>query len=57
MDDILKLNNSEKYLLALSKDLVKMLSNCSFRLTKWRSNSNIISLSLLQRVLEIFNEH
>ena len=34
MDDFLKPNNSEQYLLTLSKELMEMLSNCSFRLTK-----------------------
>ena len=34
LDDLLKSNDSEKYLLTLSKKLSEMLSNCSFRLTK-----------------------
>ena len=42
MDDFLKLNDSEKCLFTLSKELIEMLSNCSFRLRKWLSNSNII---------------
>ena len=43
MGDFLKSNDSEKYLLTLLKELIEMLSNCSFRLTKWLSNSNIIT--------------
>ena len=42
MDDFLKPNDSGKYLLTFPKELIEMLSNCSFRLTKWLSNSNII---------------
>ena len=51
MDDFLRSNVSEKYLLTLSKELIEMLSNCSFRLTKWLSNSNIIMSSLPQSEL------
>ena len=51
MDNFLKSTDSEKYLLTLSKELIEMLSNCSFHLTKWLSNSNIIISSLTQSVL------
>ena len=51
MDDFLKLNYSEKYMLTLSKELIKILSNCSFRLTKWLRNSSFIMSSLPQREL------
>ena len=34
MDNFFKSSDSEKYLLPLSKELIEMLSNCSFHLTK-----------------------
>ena len=34
MDNLFKSSDSEKYLLPLSKELIEMLSNCSFHLTK-----------------------
>ena len=60
MDDFVKSNDSETYLLKLSKKLIEMLSNCSFRLTKCLCNSSIIMLSPLQSELFLkynsFNE-
>ena len=59
MDDFLKSNDSGKYLLTLLKELIEMLSNCSFRLTKWLSNSNIIihpPQSELSQKFNNFNE-
>ena len=51
MDDFLKSNDSEKYLLTLLQELIEILSNFSFSLTKWLSNSNIIMSSLAQSEL------
>ena len=51
MENFFKSNDSEKYLLTLSKDLMELLSNCSFCLTKWLSNSKIIMMSLPQSEL------
>ena len=48
MDDFTKSNDSEKYLLTLSNELIEMFLNCSFRLTKWLSKGNIIMSSLPQ---------
>ena len=50
-EDFLKSNDSEKYLLTLSKELTETLSSCSFGLTKWLSNSNIIMSFIPQREL------
>ena len=51
MDDFLKSNDSEKYLLTLLEELIEILSNFSLSLTKWLSNSNIIMSSLAQSEL------
>ena len=48
MDNFLKSNDSEKYLLTLSKEHVEMLSSCSFRFKKWFSNSSIVMTILPQ---------